>query len=539
MKAEQNTLLRPSHIFLKKNGQRESGDPLSTANIFNQAPVGYCILNEKGTFLQINASGLALLKTDWDQLQSKSMSRFIFPEDQDIYYRHREKLLETSRPQTYELRMVTTAGTTIWTMLTVSLVLEADSALRYHFVITDISEHKQQQDAQAGNVLDSRAQTATRTHSVARLAGGVAHSFNNMLGVISGYTEMALQQIAADKPLHADLFAVKQAADRCAELTSQLLAFAGRQSVAPQIIDVNVVIESKVKLLRQMLPSAIRLNRKLGEDIWPVKIDPVQFEQIISHLCENAGEAIADTGTITLQTENRLVDPTSTSGRKGSAFGEYVQITVSDNGCGIAPQILDHVFEPFFTTKKNGSGLGLGLATADEVVKQNGGYINVSSTLGQKTQFKIFLPRYRESKREDLHTSDQGPTAMTAGSSRETILLVDDEPIILDMVTRLLEHRGYSVLKANSAEEALLVSDDFIGNIDLLLTDVVMPGMNGDDLATQLLPKYPALKCLFMSGYAIDVVTARGLFSKGIHFIQKPFGINDVLESIQQVLNGQ
>ena len=540
MKPGQNTQPHPTPVFLEKLCQEENEGALDHGISFlDKAPVGYCILNEKGMFLEINSTALTLLKVTKDQLTKKSISRFIFPEDQDAYYHHREKLLETSKSQTYELRLVAADGTTFWAMIAATIILEADSALRYHLVITDISAHKKMQEAQAKRALDSRIKKSEKAHSVTRLAGGVAHSFNNMLGVIRGYTEMALQQVAEDQPLHADLFIIKMAADRCAELTRQLLSFAGRQLVTPQIVDLNRLIDKQVHSLRQTLPAGIRLHWQPGDKLWPVKIDPSQFEQILNHLCENAAEAITTSGAITFQTQNRLVDEASTSGHRWLVSGEYVQLTVQDDGCGIATQNIDHVFEPFFTTKKNGSGLGLGLATVCEMVKQNRGHIEVSSVPGQGTLFTVFLPRYKEEQQETPSGQGHWPMTLSVIASKETILLVDDEPIILEMVARLLEQRGYNILKADNAEKALHILDDFPGHVDLLLTDVVLPGMNGDDLARQLLPRYPTLKCLFMSGYAVDVVNAEDLFSEGIHFIQKPFAINDVLDNIHKVMIGR
>lgn len=534
---EQQVRPRSSSILLDKPSQTGNDGPADQSiNFFAHIPVGYCILNEKGKFLDINNTGLELLGASRDKLQGKSFSRCIFPEDQDTYYLHRNKLLETSKPQVYELRLVRSDQTEFCSMITATLVNEADGALRYHIVLTDISEHKKLQEDKARATLDSRLKKAQRADAVYRLAGGVAHSFNNMLGVISGYTEMALHQVLQNQPLHDDLFKIKEAADRCAELTGKLLSFSGRQSLDPRIITINEVIAKKLDMQREALDSRIQLQYHPAKELWPVKIDPAQLEQILDHLFENAGEAIGEAGTITIKTENRFIKTASTDGQPWLPAGEYVQLSISDDGCGIGQTIMDHIFEPFFTTKKSGAGLGLGLAAVHQAVKQNSGHIEVKSTLGQGTIFTLFLPRYRK---ETPKTSAQRnavimPLSQTA--SRETILLVDDEPIILEMVARLLEHQGYTLITANNAEEALLITEDHAGTIDLLLTDVVMPGMNGDDLAHKLLLKYPGLKCLFMSGYGIDVVTGRGLFTEDIHFIKKPFGINDVLLSINKVL---
>lgn len=535
MKPENEVRPRSNTIFTNRIGQKKN-DEDDSVNLFNQAPVGYCVLNEKSRFLDINPRGLDLLGASRDELQGKSFSAFIFPEDQDTYYTYRKKLLETSRVQAYELRLVRKDKTELWSMVAATLVVEADGALRYHIVLTEISEHKKLQEEKARATFDSRLKKAQKSDSVYRLAGGVAHSFNNMLGVISGYSEMALRQVAPEQPLSADLIKIKQAADRCAELTGQLLSFAGRQSVVTRIVNINEVLGKKIDLLREIPRSSFQVHYHPAEKLWPVQIDPVQLEQIFDHLLENAGEAIEATGTITIKTENRHIKTALADGQPWLPAGEYVQLSISDDGCGIAQPILEHIFEPFFTTKKNSAGLGLGLATVHQMVKRNRGHIEVKSTLGQGTIFTIFLPRHREESQKNSANKAAGLRPLSHISAKETILLVDDEPIILEMVARLLEHQGYTIIKANNAEEALLLTEEYTDTIDLLLTDVVMPGMNGDDLAQKLLLKYPTMKCLFMSGYAIDVIAGRGLFHEDIHFIQKPFGISDVLSSINKVL---
>ena len=313
------------------------------------------------------------------------------------------------------------------------------------------------------------------------------------------------------------------------------MSFAGRQSVTPQVIKIDEVITKKIDMIRETMKAPMQLQYHPAKELWPIKIDPGQLEQILHHLLENAGEAIGGAGTITIKAENRLIKTAFSDGQPWLPVGEYLQLSISDDGCGIGQPILEHIFEPFFTTKISDAGFGLGLATVHQAVKQNSGHIEVQSTLGQGTIFTIFLPRYRKESRPSAKR-DTVIMPLSQTASRETILLVDDEPIILEMVARLLDHQGYTIVKANNAEEALLLTEEHSGTIDLLLTDVVMPGMNGDDLALKLLLRYPRLKCLFMSGYAIDVISERGIFREDIHFIQKPFGINDVLSSINKVL---
>lgn len=537
LQPEQEVPPRSRSMLLSKTPAQKSDGPVDRPeNPFDQAPVGYFILNEKGRFVDINTPGLTMLGIGGTTLPEKSFSTFIFAEDLDIYYQHRERLLATSRPQNYELRLVRRDGTEFWAMVALTLAVEPSGDLRYHLVITDITEHKKLQEDKIQATVDSRLKKTLKSDSVYRLAGGVAHSFNNMLGVISGYSEMALHHVNKDQPLHADLSKIKQAADRCAELTAQLLSFAGRQGAAPRIVDLNEILAQKIALTRDSLAPTIHLQANPTNTLWPVKIDPNQFDQILNHLLENAVEAIDETGTITIKTENRLINTTLSDSQPWLPAGEYIQLSISDDGCGIGQPILDHIFEPFFTTKKNNSGLGLGLATVHQAVKQNGGHIEVKSTLGQGTIFTLFLPRYRQEASEAPTHKDTGPMGLTRVCTKETILLVDDEPVILEMVARLLDHQGYTIIKANNAEEALVLTEEYADTIDLLLTDVVMPGMNGDDLAQKLLLKYPRMKCLFMSGYAIDVVTGRGVFNDDIHFIQKPFGIDGVLLNINKVL---
>ncbi|MBU1566763.1 MAG: response regulator, partial [Proteobacteria bacterium] len=356
--------------------------------------------------------------------------------------------------------------------------------------------------------------------------------FNNMLGVIIGYSELILEQVSPSQQFHAELEEIQKAAHRSADLTRQLLTFARKQTVAPKVLDLNQTVEGMLNMLRRLIGENINLNWMPGNGLWPIKMDPSQIDQIMANLCVNARDAIAGVGKITVETENIPFDKEYCTTHAGSIPGEYVRIAVSDTGKGMDRETLAHIFEPFFTTKGVGEGTGLGLATAYGAVKQNNGFIKASSEPGRGTTFAIYLPRY---------TDKVKPAARTvAGDSispgTETILLVEDEPMILKMTTHMLVGQGYRVLAAASPMEAIRLAKEHAGSIDLLMTDVIMPEMNGRDLAKHLLTISPHIKRLFMSGYTANVIEAHGILDEGVHFIQKPFGLKDLVAVIMKAL---
>ncbi|MBV5318609.1 MAG: PAS domain S-box protein [Desulfobulbaceae bacterium] len=373
---------------------------------------------------------------------------------------------------------------------------------------------------------------AQKMESVGRLAGGIAHDFNNMLGVILGRTEMAQEDLDPSQTLYTDLEDIRKAAIRSANLTRQLLAFARKQTIAPQILDFNDAVASMLKMVQRLLGEDIDLVWLPKANLWPVKIDPSQLDQILANLCVNARDAIPDVGKITIETENTTFDQAYCASHQGFIPGDFVQLALSDNGCGMDKDSLPHIFEPFFTTKETGKGTGLGLATVYGIVKQNNGFINVYSEPGQGTTFKIYLPRHSA---EAALASESDPAPLEKRGD-ETILLVEDESGILAMTTIMLERLGYTVLPANSPGEALRLAESFAGAISLLLTDVVMPGMNGRDLAKQIMGLHPDIKTLFMSGYTANVIAHHGVLDKGVQFIEKPFAKKDLAAKIRNVL---
>ncbi len=392
---------------------------------------------------------------------------------------------------------------------------------------------KRQAEA-AKDVLEKQLVQAQKMESIGRLAGGVAHDFNNMLSVIIGHAEMALEDMDPSLPSYEKLNEIKKAGERSADLTRQLLAFARKQTISPKVVDLNKTVESMIQMLKRLIGEDIDLAWLPGKNLWPVKIDPSQIDQILANLCVNARDAIAGVGKVTIETGNIELDESYCADHLGFFPGEFALLAVSDNGCGMDAEIVDNIFEPFFTTKKTSTGTGLGLAMVYGVVKQNEGFINVYSEPGQGTTFRIYLPRYG-SKTKALPTFVKD---IPIKRGQETILLVEDEPTILKMTTMMLEKMGYHLLAAGTPNEAIRLAQNYTGRIYLLLTDVIMPEMNGRDLSKRIQSIHPNLKSLFMSGYTANVIAHHGVLDKGINFIQKPFSMETLSSKVREVLDG-
>ena len=381
--------------------------------------------------------------------------------------------------------------------------------------------------------LQAQLTQAQKMESVGRLAGGVAHDFNNMLGVILGHTELALEWAEENSDIYSDLKEIQTAAQRSADLTKQLLTFARKQIIEPKMLNLNQTIKQMITMLQRLIGEDIDLLWKPCEALWPVKMDPSQIDQILANLCVNARDAITDVGKITIETAMVSFDEAYCNEHVGFIPGDFVLLGVSDNGSGMDKKTLSNLFEPFFTTKEMGKGTGLGLATVYGIVKQNKGFINVYSEPGQGSTFKIYLPRHTavDQTAPAIHTEQQYP------GGNETILLVEDEPAILNMVRMMLERKGYSVLSAATPAEAIALAKIHADKIHLLMTDVVMPGMNGRDLARHLITIYPDVKLLFMSGYTANVIAHQGVLDEGVSFIQKPFSRADLLVKLRSILD--
>lgn len=499
-------------------------------DLYDMAPVGYLTLNAQGEILEANLTAASMLGMTRNELRNRSITSYIHPEDQDLYYLHGTRLREAIESQTFELRMVRTDATPFWAHLQVAL---ADNG-EYRITFSDVSTQKLSEEE--SRKLEAQLQQAQRMESVGRLAGGVAHDFNNKLTVILGHAELALSRIDPSSPVNDDLIEIKTAAERSADLTRQLLAFARKQIISPVLLDLNETVASMLKMLQRLIGEDIHLNWHPAPNLWPVKIDPSQIDRILANLCVNARDSIADVGKITIETENCVIDTEFCSHNPELIPGEYVRLTVSDDGCGMDKETLSHIFEPFFTTKDPGEGTGLGLATLYGIVRQNKGFTNVYSEPGVGTSFSIYLPRYADST---ILFTQAEVAPETARRGAETILLVEDESSILKLTTILLTRQGYKVLAANGPGEAMRLASGYPGVIDLLMTDVVMPGMNGRDLAKSLQTQFPQLKCLYMSGYTADVIATHGILDSGMHFIQKPFTLTLLAAKVRELLDSE
>ena len=392
-------------------------------------------------------------------------------------------------------------------------------------------EERKQAEEERVKLLQQLTQ-AQKMESVGRLAGGVAHDFNNMLSVILGHAEMASLQVGPANPIYSDLQEIQKAADRSANLTRQLLAFARKQTIIPKVLDLNETVAGMLKMLQRLIGEDIHLNWQPDMNLWPIKVDPSQIDQILANLCVNARDAITEIGVITIETRNRVIDEEFCENHTGYMPGEYVLLVVSDNGCGMDKETLDKLFEPFFTTKGLGKGTGLGLATVYGIVKQNNGFINVYSEPGQGTTFSVYFPRC-EGKSEQIRV---GKTTVISRDHHETILVVEDEAAILRMTRQMLEKYGFKVLAASSPGEAFKVAAEYTGLLHLLITDVIMPEMTGRELARNFQSRYPRIKCLFMSGYTADVIADHGVLEEGVHFIPKPFSRDELITKVHEML---
>lgn len=395
----------------------------------------------------------------------------------------------------------------------------------------DITEQKQAEHDK--KTLQVQLLQAQKLESVGRLAGGVAHDFNNMLQAIFGHAELALDDLPPGSPAYENLEEIRKTAQRSADLTKQLLAFARKQAVAPRVLDLNETIHGMLKMLKRLIGEGIQLEWTPQAGLPPVKIDPSQVDQILVNLCLNARDSVVGEGRVSLKTDVAVFDKSYCLTHAGYMPGRFVHLTVRDNGQGMEPEVLEHIFEPFFSTKGMGRGTGLGLATVYGIVQQNQGMIHAQSEKGQGTAFHIYLPQ--DPGWGNPLEEPESPPAIPQG--RETLLIAEDDEDILNVTSKMLKQKGYTVLGASSPNEAIRIAGDYAGNIDLLISDVVMPEMNGHTLAKKLMALYPDMKCLFMSGYTADIIASQGILNEGVHFFKKPFTRQELTAKVRMVLD--
>jgi PAS domain S-box-containing protein len=453
------------------------------------------------------------------------------PEIAELFHQHNQEVIETGIPFSTDQSVSFQGGKRRMLSIRIAPFYGLDGTL-YGLVGIGRDTTRRWQAEQDREQLQDQLAQAQKIESVGQLAGGIAHDFNNMLAVILGQAEMASMQLDNQPRLKVAISEIQNAANRSSNLTKQLLAFARKQPTVPLVLDLNERITDMFKMLRLVIGEDIELRLHLAEDLWRVKIDPSQVDQILTNFCVNARDAIGENGRVSIKTKNLTLDQNWCNHHNDLVPDDYVVISVSDNGRGIDAETRRNIFDPFFSTKKISDGTGLGLATVYGIVKQNNGFVDVYSEPGHGATFKVYLPRTEGDTAKSENTQ---PNDMPMGT--EIILVAEDEKPVLAVAKDMLESLGYQVLSADSPGKALEVADTHSGTIDLLLTDVIMPEMNGLKLSEQLLQHHPTLKVLFMSGYTADVISQHGVLDEGISFIEKPFSMQDMAQKVRQALN--
>jgi len=506
-------------------------------DLYDMAPVGYCTVDERGLIVQANLTFATLLHVPRSALVHRPFSQFIGEDDQDRYYLLRKQIIADGAPQSCELQMARVDDRPWWAHLMITAALDARCEPELRVVLTDVTARKHAEAAAAR--LAAQLQHAQKLESVGLLAGGVAHDYNNMLAAILGHAELALLRVDVSPALREDLTEIHRAASRSAELTQQLLTFARKQIIRPQVLDLNATVAHSLKMLRRLIGEQVRFTWNPAADLWPVTMDATQVDQILTNLCLNARDAIGGAGMLVVTTANCVLDAPRCERLPDAVPGEYVQLTVTDSGCGMSRDVLEHIFEPFYTTKRIGEGTGLGLASVFGAVRQNGGFLAVATRPGEGTTFDIYLPRSQGA----LATLPLPEPAVPLPRGDETILVVEDESAVRRMTVRALEVQGYTVLEADGPHEAIRLAQEHGGGaITLLLTDVQMPEMSGYDLVAALRSARPHLKHLFMSGYPAGHSMNGGAFvgqpEAVAHFLAKPFSLATLGEKVRMVLDG-
>jgi nitrogen-specific signal transduction histidine kinase/CheY-like chemotaxis protein len=393
-------------------------------------------------------------------------------------------------------------------------------------IISDITEEKR---------LKAQLQQAQKMEAIGKLAGGVAHDFNNILTTIIGNADLILATPIKDETIHDEIEEIKSAGQRAAALTRQLLAFSRKQIIQPEIVDLNTMLTDIEKMLVRLIGENIEFLIIPEFPLWQVEIDPGQMEQVIMNIVVNAKDAMPNGGKLTIQTANVDLDTSyfAEHGIVEKELGPYVMVAVSDTGIGMDKKIQEHIFEPFYTTKDKQRGTGLGLSTVYGIVKQNGGFIWVYSESGQGSTFKIYLPRTKK----DVKTEEKDHTPVENLNGSETVLIVEDDALLLNFAEKALQQYGYRVLTARNGQDALRIGEEFEGQIDLMVTDVVMTTMNGKETAEHLQSRYSQMKVIYMSGYTDDTIVHLGVLEPGLNFLEKPFSPEGLARKVREVLD--
>jgi len=498
---------------------------------FELGNIGIAIITVEQRWQRVNRRLCEMLGCSEEELQQKTWAEMTYPDDLPPDLVQFNRLL-AGEIDSYEMekRFFRKDGTILATHLTASCFRKQDGSVGFVIAsLQDITERKQAEAERAA--LESQLRQAQKMESIGRLAGGVAHDFNNMLSVILGYAELIKERLPGDHPLRNDVVEIQKAAGRSKDTIRQLLAFSRKQIIVPRSVDLNQLITCTRKTLARLIGEDIDLRFLPEGDLWKIECDPSQLDQILVNFAVNARDAMPRGGRLTIETANASLDDAYCREHLGIAPGEYVLLTVSDDGIGMDRQTLSNVFEPFFTTKEVGQGTGLGLSTVYGIVKQNDGFVYAYSEPGRGSSFKVYLPR---SLQEDAPAETVEETAVPAGSG--TVLLVEDDPMVREMTTAMLERIGYTVIGSEGPREALLLFERADPSIDLLITDVVMPEMNGMELRDRIQAMRPEVKVLFISGYTSNVIAEHAVLEEGVHFAEKPFTLDDLARKVREAI---
>ncbi len=500
--------------------------------VINTSLDAVIIINEEGAIVDWNKQAEIIFKWPRQEVLGLKLSETIIPHKyRDAHTAGMKKYLSTGEGPVLNQRLELTAldrtGHEFPIELAISPMKIGDRSAFSAFV-RDLTPRKEGEAERER--LQSELTQAQKMEAIGRLAGGVAHDFNNMLSVILGYTDMAMAKLKGDERFGRDLKEIRNAAERASGITRQLLAFARKQTVAPKLIDLNITIDGMLGMLRRLIGESVELAWAPNAQPLHVLIDPSQVDQLLVNLCVNARDSIEHNGRISIEADVAFFSTEDAADRTDIQAGSYVVLSVSDNGCGMDKETVRVIFEPFFTTK--GKGTGLGLPTVYGIVRQNKGFINVYSEPGIGTTFSLYLPR--AAVKEEALVKTTG-LAANASQGAETIMVVEDESSILNMIEQMLQSLGYTVLTADVPSSAIALAKEHTGKIHLLLSDVIMPEMNGREMAQKIIAARPGMKVLFMSGYTSDFINKQGVIEEGVHFIQKPFSPTDLAQKIRQL----
>jgi len=512
-----------SAVEIKRNEQALRRSEARYRSLVQSSVYGIYRSSLEGRFLDVNPALITMLGYgSAEQVLLLDPEKDIFAHSEE-HTRLIEEFRRSGRLDGIEVKWKRNDGSVITVRISGRAVSSADEpADVLEAIAEDITDRR---------VLEDQFRQAQKMEAVGRLAGGVAHDFNNLLMVISGYAEVILANLDLGHPLHEKGKAIQLAADRATTLTRQLLAFSRKQLLELKVVDVNAIVQDMERLLQPLIGENVEITTILSPDAPHTRADAGQLEQVLMNLVVNAKDAMPHGGKLTIQTHNLVVDENHRRGQTFIRPGNYVLLTVRDTGMGMDRETQSRIFEPFFTTKEKGKGTGLGLSTVYGIVKQSGGYVLVQSEEQRGTTFHIYLPRV-----EGVVEKHAAPAPHTALGGTETVLLVEDEESVRQLVRDTLAARGYRVVEAENGEAGMAAAAQHEGKIDLVITDVVMPGMSGRDLVKQLAQLRPETKVLYLSGYTEDAILSEGTIETGSSFLQKPFTLQNLLRRVREVL---